>query len=98
MDAGVGPEREEARAVAEGEQLVKLRFDCGPWQSVEDGLPQLERRYDVERQARHEPERAEPDHGCVEVVVAAFEVHELAVGPYEVECADGRGERSVARA
>jgi len=77
--AGVlAPEREHADAVAGGRELVETLLDGSPGQALIDALADRIVRLDVEPDARHRAERAERDHGAVEVLLAAAQREQLA--------------------
>ena len=49
VDSALRPRREQADAVAAGEDLVEVAFDGRPWKVLEHVLAKLERGHDVER-------------------------------------------------
>ena len=88
----LAPGREDADAVAGGHELVEVVFERSPGQILVDLLAHLVAGLDAERHARHGAERAEADHGPVEVDLAAADRAKLARRGEDLESLDRRRE------
>src|SRR5579862_1784122 len=86
VDPSLRPRREEAHAVTAREDVGQVVVDARPGQVLEDVLSELERGYDVERDADDQAQRPEAYDRAVELVVATAKPAERAVGADEVEC------------
>ena len=79
VDAGGGPTREQARAVAERKQLVEVRLGNLPGQPFEHLLDELEFGNDVEGYSDNDAKCTERDHCSGEIAVGAIESNERTI-------------------
>jgi hypothetical protein len=92
----VAPVGEHADAVGARGDGVEVVVDVGPREVLEQVLPHLERRDDVERDGGQDAEDAETDDHPVEVVVTASGTAKLAVGRHEPDRRHCTGQAAVA--
>src|ERR1700758_4954613 len=94
------PVGEEADAVAAAEDLVEVVLEVVEGKILIDGLCDLKRGQQVERDAGDNAERAEADNGAEELIAVLFarEMQRLSVGGDNIERGDGSGEVAVVNA
>ena len=97
LDGVAGPVGEEAHGVGAAGDLVQVRQRRRPRQVDVDLLRDVVRGLDVEGHAGDHAERAERDDGAGEVVVAAADRPQRAVGSDDLQGGDGRRRGSRSR-
>ena len=91
-EAGGSPVGEQAHAVAAGHEAGEMIVQGRHRQVLVDPLADVEGRHQVQDQADHHAEGAQVDHGAVEPVAAAAQLHEVAVRGDEGQAGHGRGQ------